>query len=259
MACILQGVDSVFETDLFRHLIEATASALGARTGGADRGVVPRHRGPSALLGLPDLRRRAAVERGPRLCAAPDHAPRDAPCAVARRARTADASAGLGAGARDGPGLSGSGACRKSDRGNAAAGRDALPQDAGARPDHPRREEQLAEEGRHVRRRYRVHAVRHLWLPARSDPGRAEVARHRRRYRVVHRRDGKAAAPRRARHGRVAAIPPARTSGFRCARNSAPPNFWATRPRAPRAWFPRWSRTARMSTASRPARPARSC
>src|ERR1700683_3653612 len=29
MACILQGVDSVFETDLFRHLIDATASALG--------------------------------------------------------------------------------------------------------------------------------------------------------------------------------------------------------------------------------------
>ncbi len=29
MACILQGVDSVFETDLFRHLIDSTASALG--------------------------------------------------------------------------------------------------------------------------------------------------------------------------------------------------------------------------------------
>jgi alanyl-tRNA synthetase len=29
MASILQGVDSVFETDMFRHLIEATASALG--------------------------------------------------------------------------------------------------------------------------------------------------------------------------------------------------------------------------------------
>src|ERR671911_308211 len=28
MACILQGVESVFETDLFRHLIDATASAL---------------------------------------------------------------------------------------------------------------------------------------------------------------------------------------------------------------------------------------
>ena len=114
-----------------------------SRTGGADRGVVPRHRGPSALLGVPDRRRRAAVERGPRLCAAPDHAPRHAPCAVARRARTADASPGLGAGARDGAGLSGSGARRKTDRGNAAAGRDALPQDAGARPVHPRREELL--------------------------------------------------------------------------------------------------------------------
>ncbi|OKO84998.1 alanine--tRNA ligase [Bradyrhizobium sp. AS23.2] len=30
MACILQGVDSVFETDLFRQLIDATASALGS-------------------------------------------------------------------------------------------------------------------------------------------------------------------------------------------------------------------------------------
>jgi alanyl-tRNA synthetase len=29
MACILQGVESVFETDMFRQLIEATASALG--------------------------------------------------------------------------------------------------------------------------------------------------------------------------------------------------------------------------------------
>ncbi|MCK1652513.1 alanine--tRNA ligase [Bradyrhizobium sp. 149] len=30
MACIMQGVDTVFETDLFRHLIDATASALGS-------------------------------------------------------------------------------------------------------------------------------------------------------------------------------------------------------------------------------------
>jgi len=33
MASILQGVDSVFETDLFRHLIDATASALGSGPG----------------------------------------------------------------------------------------------------------------------------------------------------------------------------------------------------------------------------------
>ena len=45
---------------------------------------------------------------------------------------------------------------------------------------------------------------------------------------------------RRARRGRDPAIPPARTSGSRCARNSARPNFWATRPRAPKAWSQRW-------------------
>ncbi len=41
MACILQGVDSVFETDLFRHLIDATATALGR---GADEQTVASYR-----------------------------------------------------------------------------------------------------------------------------------------------------------------------------------------------------------------------
>ena len=85
MACILQGVDSVFETDLFRQPDRRHRFRARTRTAGADRGIVPRHRGPSALLGLPRRRRRAAVERGPRLCAAPDHAPRDASRAIARR------------------------------------------------------------------------------------------------------------------------------------------------------------------------------
>ena len=107
--------------------------------------------------------------------------------------RAADASPGVGAGARDGPGLSGAGARRNADRGDAAAGRDPLPQDAGARPVDPRREERWPEEGRHVRRRHRVHALRHLRLPARPDAGRAEVARHQRRPGVVHRCDGTAA------------------------------------------------------------------
>ena len=56
-------------------------------------------------------------------------------------------------------------------------------------------------------------------------------------------------ARRRARHGREAAMPPPRTSGSRCVKNSAPPNSSATTPRAPKAWSPRWSRTARMPTA----------
>ena len=104
-------------------------------------GLAARHRRPSARLVVPDRRRRAALERGPRLCAAPDHAPRHAPCAVARRQGAADVAAGLGAGARDGAGLSRTGARRNADRGDAAARRDALPQDAGARPVDPRREE----------------------------------------------------------------------------------------------------------------------
>src|SRR6185437_13744131 len=36
MACILQGVESVFETDLFRNLIDATGSALGHGPGKDD-------------------------------------------------------------------------------------------------------------------------------------------------------------------------------------------------------------------------------
>ena len=82
---------------------------------------------------VPDRRRRAAVERGPRLCAAPDHAPRDAARAHDGRARSADAPAGAGAGAPDGRRLSRTGARRGADRRDAAAGGDAVPPDAGAR------------------------------------------------------------------------------------------------------------------------------
>ncbi len=57
----------------------------------------------------------------------------------------------------------------------------------------PRREERRLEGGRHVRRRDRLYAVRHLWLSARSHPGRAAQPRHRRRPCVLHRRDGPAA------------------------------------------------------------------
>ena len=141
VAAVLQGKHDNYDIDLFVALIRAIAELTGADPQGAAEGLAARDRRPSARVVVPDRRRRAAVERRPRLCAAPDHAPRDAPCAVARRQRSADASPGLGAGARDGPGLSGTGARRKPDRGNAAAGRDPLPQDAGARPVDPRREE----------------------------------------------------------------------------------------------------------------------
>ena len=75
--------------------------------------------------------------------------------------------------ARDGAGLPGTAARGVADHRDAEARGDALPQDAGARPRDPRRGEQVAQEGRHVRRRDRVHALRHLRLSARPDAGRA--------------------------------------------------------------------------------------
>src|ERR1044071_6537521 len=53
MAAILQGVDSVFETDLFRHLIDATASALGRGPDGENAGsfrVIADHLRSSSFL-----------------------------------------------------------------------------------------------------------------------------------------------------------------------------------------------------------------
>jgi hypothetical protein len=47
-------------------------------------------------------------------------------------------------------------------------------------------------------------------------------------------------AKRRARPGRARAIRPPRTSGFRCAKNSAAPSFSATRPRPPRVSSRHW-------------------
>ena len=84
---------------------------------GADRGLGQRHRRrsrrarphpppgdrrPPALDLVPDRRRRPALERGPRLRAAPDHAPRHAPRPPARRAGPGDVAPGSGAGRADG-------------------------------------------------------------------------------------------------------------------------------------------------------------
>ena len=147
MACILQGVESVFETDLFRNLIDATASALGhgpqEQTVASFRVIADHLRSSAFLISdgvLPSNEGRGYVLRRI-MRRAMRHG------AVARRARTPDASPGLGAGARDGAGLSGSGAGGKSDRGNAAPGRNALSQDAGTGPVDPRREEQRLKKG----------------------------------------------------------------------------------------------------------------
>ncbi len=138
IAAVLQGTHDNYSIDLFRALIQAIADPTKVSRGRPAEGLAPRHRRSSARVVVPDRRRRAAVERRPRLCAAPHHAPRHAPRRTARRARAADVEAGADAGARDGPGLSGTAARRGADHRDAEARRDALPQDAGARACDPR-------------------------------------------------------------------------------------------------------------------------
>ncbi len=89
IAALLQGVTSNYDIDLFRALIGAIAEATGVDPDGAAKGQPSRHRRSSARFGLPHRRRRHALERRTRLCAAPDHAPRHASRPASRRARAA--------------------------------------------------------------------------------------------------------------------------------------------------------------------------
>ena len=106
IAAILQGKHDNYDIDIFRALILASRRSHRAGPGRAVPRQPPRGGRPSALQRLPDGRRRAALQRGPRLRAAPHHAPRDAPRHHDGRAGAADAQAGAGAGAPDGHRLS---------------------------------------------------------------------------------------------------------------------------------------------------------
>ena len=214
VAAVLQGKHDNYDIDLFVALIRAISELTGADPQGEQKAslrVIADHLRASSFL-IADGVLPSNEGRGYVLRRIMRRAMRHAQLLGAQG--SADASAGLGAGARDGPGLSGTGARRKPDRGNAAAGRDPLPQDAGTRPDHSRREKQLAQKGRHVRRRHRVHAVRHLWLSARSDPGRAAQSAASASISPPSPMRWTASAPRRARPGRAPAIPRAENVWF---------------------------------------------
>jgi alanyl-tRNA synthetase len=110
VATVLQGVTTNYDIDLFKTLIEASVDLTGKKADG------------EARLGLPDRRWGLAVQRGPRLCAAPHHAPRHAACAPARRAGPADVAADPHPGRPDGPGLSRAGPRQGVHRGHPAPG-----------------------------------------------------------------------------------------------------------------------------------------
>ena len=96
MAAVLQGKLSNYDTDLFTPLIRRAAELTGVsveqelkkESGTPRRRVAARHRRPRARDDVPHLRRRAALERRPRLRAAQDHAPRHPPRTPARAGRS---------------------------------------------------------------------------------------------------------------------------------------------------------------------------
>ena len=78
IAAVLQGVHDNYDTDTFKALIAESGDLTKTATTGAKPGLAPRDRRSPARIELPCRGWRAARERGPRLCVAPDHAPR--PC-----------------------------------------------------------------------------------------------------------------------------------------------------------------------------------
>ena len=69
IAAVLQGVHDNYDIDLFRALDPRQRRSHRRRSRRAAARLASGHRRPSARLRLPRRRRRAAVERGPRLCA----------------------------------------------------------------------------------------------------------------------------------------------------------------------------------------------
>ena len=234
---VLQGVDSVWDIDVFRPLIAAAEQVTGATYGD-----VPRHRVRRLAAhprrarphdDVPRRRRRGAEQRGARLRAAPHHPPRGAPRVPPRRAIARDARARRRDRRDDGRRLPGArGAVRPRERGGAPRG-GAVPQHAAAGRGHARRR---ARRGRRLGRAG-VLPPRHARLPDRPharDRGRARSGRRPRR---ASPRRWTSSAPGRARRTRRRAARPRRRSSStaRSSTSTATPTSPAARSTRPTA------------------------
>jgi hypothetical protein len=184
LAAVLQHVHSNYEID--------SVPAPDQGGGGTDEDersrqqIVARDCRSHSCVLVPDCRWRAAIQRRPRLCAAPNHPPRVASRLDARCARRFLLEDGAAAGRRNGRGLSGT-RCEAIVRGRSTAHRRAtLRRNAGTRHARVRRSGGEVRQDHSGRRC--VPLVRHLWLPGGS-----------------HRRHRARAWPDR-RHGRLRAI-----------------------------------------------------
>ena len=197
-ARIVQGVPSVYDTDAYQTIMAWIAARVRRRV----RRLRRRDEGASRARGsrprddVPRRRGRRAVERGPRLRAAPRDPAR-------RAARLADRDAGAvprrarrRRDRRDGRRVSGARRAPRRDPSRARRRGGAVRRDARAR------DEALRRGGRPRRdhRRRRVHAPGDVRLPDRADAGDGARARPRRQRRGVHAADG--GAPRDLARGR---------------------------------------------------------
>ena len=134
-----------------------------------------RSRRPRPRRHLPAGRRRGALERGPRLRAAPDHAPRDPAGARARDRVVVPAEAVRARDRGDGRGLSGPARAGGHDRALGEGGGGELRPHARAGRAHAGGHRRAGEVGRDLMGvgRGRVPAARHLRLPLRDDQGAA--------------------------------------------------------------------------------------
>ena len=136
LTAVLQHVHSNYEIDLFVALLAAAKAAVDAAGAGRLRrgfAVAEGHRRPHPRLHLHRHRRRDPGQRGPRLRAAPHHAPRHPPRLQARRAQAVLPHPGGRIGRRDGQRLPGTAARQAARDRGAEAGRGAL------LPDHRQR------------------------------------------------------------------------------------------------------------------------
>ena len=228
IAAVLQGKHDNYDTDILRALMVASAEASGVDRRRAARGIASRHRRSSARVVLPHRRRRAAIEGGARLCAAPDHAPRHAACAYLGREGPAAVAAGAGAGAADGRRLSRADPRRAAHHRDAEARGGRLQETAGPRPKLLDEEEGQALVRRspsRARRRssFTTPTAFRSTSPRTCCAGAAERSRS-----PASTRRWPGSARTRARLGGIGRGRDRGSSGSSCARNWAPPISWAT-------------------------------